>query len=170
MIYSLNKISPKVHEHCYVAPSADVIGDVILAQDTSIWFGAVVRGDVERITIGRGSNVQDNSVLHCDPGAPLILDDYVTVGHQVMLHGCRVGRHSLIGIGSTILNHANIGANSIVGANALVTEHKEFPDGVLILGAPAKVIRELTDEEIAVLPNYATRYIERAEIYRRELR
>jgi carbonic anhydrase/acetyltransferase-like protein (isoleucine patch superfamily) len=169
MIYTLSKISPKIHERCYVAPSAAVIGDVLLGEDTSIWFGAVVRGDVERITIGRGSNVQDNSVLHCDPGAPLILDEYVTVGHQVMLHGCRVGRNSLIGIGSTVLNHACIGANSIVGANALVTEHKEFPDGVLILGAPAKVIRELTEVEIATLPNYATRYIERAELYRREL-
>lgn len=169
MIYTLGKISPKVHDRCYIAPSADVIGDVILEEDSSIWFGAVVRGDVERITIGRGVNVQDNSVLHCDPGAPLILDEYVTVGHQVMLHGCHVGCNSLIGIGTTILNHARIGANSLVGANALITEHKEFPDGVLILGAPAKVIRELTEEEIAVLPNYATRYIERADLYRREL-
>lgn len=170
MIYTLDNISPAIHDRCYIAPSAAVIGDVILEEDTSVWFGAVVRGDVERITIKRGTNVQDNSVLHCDPGAPLILDEYVTVGHQVMLHGCRVGRNSLIGIGSTVLNHARIGANSIVGANALITEHKEFPDGVLILGAPARVIRELTDEEIAALPNYATRYIERADLYRRELR
>jgi carbonic anhydrase/acetyltransferase-like protein (isoleucine patch superfamily) len=170
MIYSLDEIRPEISGRCYVAPSAAVIGDVLLAEDTSIWFGAVVRGDVERITIGRGSNVQDNSVLHCDPGAPLILDEYVTVGHQVMLHGCRVGRHSLIGIGSTILNHACIGANSIVGANALITENKEFPDGVLILGAPARVIRELTAEEIETLPGYATRYIERAERYRHGLR
>jgi len=170
MIYSLSKISPEIHERCYIAPSAAVIGDVLLEEDTSIWFGAVVRGDVERITIGRGSNVQDNSVLHCDPGAPLTLDEYVTVGHQVMLHGCRVGRNSLIGIGSTILNHACIGTNSIVGANALITENKGFPDGVLILGAPANVIRELTEKEIATLPNYATRYIERADLYRRELR
>ncbi len=169
MIYTLSDISPQIHACCYVAPSAAVIGDVLLGEDTSVWFGAVLRGDVERITIGRGANVQDNSVLHCDPGAPLILDEYVTVGHQVMLHGCRVGRNSLIGIGSTILNHASIGANSIVGANALITEHKEFPDGVLILGAPAKVVRNLTEEEIATLPNYATRYIERAELYRREL-
>ena len=169
MIYTLSNISPQIHERCYVAPSAAVIGDVLLGEDTSIWFGAVLRGDVERITIGRGTNVQDNSVLHCDPGAPLILDEYVTVGHQVMLHGCRVGRNSLIGIGTTILNHASIGANSIVGANALVTEHKEFPDGVLILGAPAKVVRNLTEEEMATLLNYATRYIERAELYRREL-
>ncbi len=170
MIYTLNNEKPRIHEQSYVAPSAAVIGDVTLEEDTSIWFGAVLRGDVEPITIGRGSNVQDNSVLHCDPGALLILDEYVTVGHQVMLHGCWVGRNSLIGIGSTILNHARIGTNSIVGANSLVTEHKEFPDGVLILGSPGKVIRKLTTEEIANLPGYATRYIERAERYRRELR
>ncbi len=169
MIYQLDQDTPRINGQCYVAPSAAVIGDVILEDETSIWFGAVVRGDVERITIGRGSNVQDNSVLHCDPGAPLVLDEFVTIGHQVNLHGCRIGSHSLIGIGSTVLNHARIGANSIVGANALVTEHKEFPDGVLILGAPARIIRELTAEEIATLPNYAERYIKRADLYRRKL-
>jgi len=170
MLYALNDISPQVQGKCFVAPDAAVIGDVYLAEDTSIWFGVVARGDVERITIGRGTNVQDNSVLHCDPGAPLILDEYVTVGHQVMLHGCQIGRNSLIGIGSTILNHAKIGVDCIVGANSLVTEHKEFPDGVLILGAPAKVVRELTEDERNGLPTYATRYIDRAERYRRELR
>ena len=169
MLYRLNDINPQLAGKCYVAPDAAVIGDVYLAEDTSVWFGAVLRGDVERIEIGRGSNIQDGSVLHCDPGAPLVLDEFVTVGHQVMLHGCHVGRNSLIGIGSTILNHARIGANSLVGARALVTENKSFPDGVLILGSPAKVVRELTDEEIASLPGYATRYIERAERYRQEL-
>lgn len=170
MLYALDEISPQIDGTCYVAPDAAVIGNVRLCAETSIWFAAVLRGDVERITIGRGSNVQDGSVLHCDPGAPLTVDEYVTVGHQVMLHGCTVGQNSLIGIGSTILNHVRIGANCIVGANALVTENKTFPDGVLILGAPAKVARELTAEEIANLPAYATRYIERAERYRRELR
>jgi len=169
MLYALGDISPHIDGKCFVAPDAAVIGDVHLCADTSVWFSAVLRGDVERITIGRGSNVQDGSVLHCDPGAPLILDEFVTVGHKVMLHGCRIGRNSLIGIGSTVLNHAVLGANSIVGANSLVTENKMFPDGVLILGAPAKIVRELTDEEIAGLPTYATRYIERAERYRREL-
>lgn len=170
MLYALNEISPQIQGKCFIAPDAAVIGDVYLAEDSSIWFGVVARGDVERITIGRGSNVQDNSVLHSDPGAPLTLAEYVTVGHMVMLHGCYVGKNSLIGIGSTILNHAKIGADSIVGANALVTENKAFPDGVLILGSPAKVVRELTEEEIAGLPIYATRYIDRAERYRRELR
>jgi carbonic anhydrase/acetyltransferase-like protein (isoleucine patch superfamily) len=170
MLYALDDLSPQTQGRFYVAPDAAVIGDVYLAEDSSVWFGVVIRGDVERITIGRGSNVQDNSVLHCDPGAALTLDEFVTVGHQVMLHGCHVGKNSLIGIGSTILNHARIGANSIVGANSLVTENKEFPDGVLILGSPAKVVRQLTEEEKSGLPTYATRYIDRAERYRRELR
>ena len=170
MIYDLDDLCPQIKGRCYIAPSADVIGDVILEEDSSVWFGAVVRGDVERITIGACANVQDNSVLHCDPGAPLILEEYVTIGHHVMLHGCHIGHHSLIGIGSTILNHARIGANSIVGANSLVTEHKTFPDGVLILGSPAKVVRELTEEELAKLPGAATRYIDRAELYRQKLK
>lgn len=170
MIFALDGKAPEVRGRHFIAPSAAVIGDVFMDEDASVWFGAVVRGDVERITIGRGTNIQDNSVLHSDPGAPLILDEEVTVGHMVMLHGCTIGRRSLIGIGSTILNHAKIGANCIVGANSLVTEHKEFPDGVLILGAPARVARELTDEEIAKLPMSAQRYIDRAEQYRRELR
>lgn len=170
MLYELDGVAPQLHERSYVAPDAAVIGDVIMAEDSSVWFGAVVRGDVERITIGRGSNVQDNSVLHCDPGAPLTLDEQVTVGHMVMLHGCSIGPNSLIGIGSTILNHARIGAHCIVGANALITEGKTFPDGVLILGAPARVIRELSPDELAGLPHAATRYIDRAEHYRNHLR
>ncbi|MGI9342087.1 MAG: gamma carbonic anhydrase family protein [Gammaproteobacteria bacterium] len=170
MIYALDGVAPEIRGRHFVAPNAAVIGDVFMAEDTSVWFGAVVRGDVERIAIGRGSNVQDNSVLHSDPGAPLTLAEQVTVGHMVMLHGCSIGTNSLIGIGSVILNHAKIGANCLVGANSLITEGKEFPDGVLILGSPAKVIRDLTDEELAKLPISAARYIERAAQYRRDLR
>jgi carbonic anhydrase/acetyltransferase-like protein (isoleucine patch superfamily) len=170
MIYTLDGIAPTLRGRCYVAPSAAVIGDVILDEDTSVWFGAVVRGDVERITIGRGSNIQDNSVLHSDPGAPLTLHENVTVGHMVMLHGCTIGTNSLIGIGSTILNRATIGANCIVGANSLITEGKTFPDGMLILGSPARVVRELTAEELAKLPQSAERYVQRAELYRRDCR
>lgn len=169
MLYALGEHEPVMEGACYVAPGAAVIGHVLLGADSSVWFGAVIRGDVEPITIGRGSNVQDGSVLHADPGAPLVLDEMVTVGHQVMLHGCRIGRHSLIGIGSTILNRAVIGQNCIVGANALVTEDKKFPDGVLILGTPARVVRELTAEEIASLPGSAQRYMERAARYRAQL-
>lgn len=170
MIYALDDVAPEIRGRHYIAPSAAVIGDVFMDEDTSVWFGAVVRGDVERITLGRGTNIQDNSVLHSDPGAPLTLAEGITVGHMVMLHGCSIGRNSLIGIGTTILNHATIGANCIVGANSLITENKEYPDGVLILGAPARVIRELTEEELAALPNSAQRYIDRAERYRRGLR
>ncbi len=166
MVYTLDGLAPQLAPDVYVAPGATVIGDVHLAAQSSVWFGAVLRGDVERLTIGRGTNIQDNSVLHSDPGAPLVLGDYVTVGHLVMLHGCQVGDRSLIGIGAVVLNHARIGANCLVGANALVTEGKAFPDGVLILGSPAKVARELTAEEIARLPETADRYIRRAERYR----
>jgi len=169
MLYALGSRKPYTAGDYYVAPGAAVIGDVNLGPDTSVWFGAVVRGDVEPITLGRGTNIQDGSVLHADPGCPLIIDEFVTVGHQVMLHGCRIGKYSLIGIGSRILNGAVIGANSIVGAHALVTEGKVFPDGVLIIGSPAKVARDLTDDEMAQLPTSAQRYIDRAKLYRKEL-
>lgn len=166
MIYRLDERKPRVAADSYVAPGAVVIGDVELGPQTSIWFGAVLRGDVERITLARGVNVQDGSVLHTDPGAPMLLEEMVTIGHQVMLHGCRIGQNSLVGIGAVVLNHAVIGANSLVGAGALVTERKTFPEGVLILGSPARVARDLTDEEIARLPKTAERYIARAELYR----
>ena len=168
-LYALGDRQPHCAGEYYVSPCASVIGEVQLGDRVSVWFGAVVRGDVEAITLGTGCNVQDGAVLHTDPGAPLILDDFVTIGHQAMLHGCRVGRNSLIGIGATVLNHAVIGNNCIVGAHALVTEHKEFPDGSLILGAPAKVARTLTGEEIEALPNYAQRYMQRARLYKAQL-
>ena len=166
MLYSLGERRPRTAGTCYLAPGARIIGDVVLGPDSSVWFGAILRGDADRITIGRGTNIQDNAVLHTDPGAPLWLDDFVTVGHQAMLHGCRVGANSVIGIGSTVLNHARIGADSIVGAHALVPENRSFPDGVLILGTPARVARELSDEERTALSAYARNYIERAELYR----
>ncbi len=166
MIYQIDGRRPRIAADSYVAPGAVVIGDVELGPQTSIWFGAVVRGDVERITLSRGVNVQDGSVLHTDPGAPMLLEEMVTIGHKVMLHGCRIGQNSLIGVGAVVLNHAVIGPNSLVGAGALVTERKSFPEGVLLLGSPARVARELTDEEIARLPKTAERYIERAALYR----
>jgi carbonic anhydrase/acetyltransferase-like protein (isoleucine patch superfamily) len=166
MIYQVDGRKPRVAADSYVAPGAVVIGDVDLGPQTSVWFGAVLRGDVERITLSRGVNVQDGSVLHTDPGAPMLLEARVTIGHQVMLHGCRIGENSLVGIGAVVLNHAVIGPNSLVGAGALVTENKTFPEGVLILGSPARVARDLTDEEIARLPKTAERYIARAALYR----
>jgi carbonic anhydrase/acetyltransferase-like protein (isoleucine patch superfamily) len=147
-----------------------VIGDVELGDEVSIWFGAVLRGDVERLTIGRLSNVQDNSVLHSDPGSPLILGDRVTVGHTVVLHGCTVGDGALIGMGAAILNDARIGRHCLVGANALITEGKEFADGMLIVGSPARAIRPLTPEELARMAGTAGRYVERGRLYQKALR
>jgi carbonic anhydrase/acetyltransferase-like protein (isoleucine patch superfamily) len=166
VILALPGKAPRVGARGFIAPNATVVGDVALGDDVSVWFGAVLRGDVERLTVGHGSNVQDNSVLHADPGAPLVLGAGVTVGHMVMLHGCHVGDHSLVGIGSVVMNHARIGANCLVGARSLVTEGKTFPDGVLIIGSPARVIRELTAAELAGLRASAERYVQRAAEYR----
>ena len=134
-------------EDFFIAPSATVIGDVQLAKDASVWFNATIRGDNEPIIVGEGSNVQDGSVLHTDPGYPLKIGKNVTVGHMVMLHGCTIGDNSLIGIGAVILNNAKIGKNCIIGAKALITENKEIPDNSLVIGSPGKVVREVTEEE-----------------------
>ena len=134
-------------DNFWIAPNATVIGNVHLGKDASIWFNAVLRGDVENIYIGEGSNVQDGSVLHTDPGYPLKVGMNVTIGHMVMLHGCTIGDNSLIGIGAVILNNAKIGKNCIIGAKALITENKEIPDNSLVVGSPGKVIREVTEEE-----------------------
>jgi carbonic anhydrase/acetyltransferase-like protein (isoleucine patch superfamily) len=165
-IYQLDSAVPDLHPSAWVADSAQVIGNVTLAENASVWFGVVARGDTDTLTIGRGSNVQDNSVLHADPGVPLTIGENVTVGHQVMLHGCTIGDGSLIGIGAIILNHARIGKNCIVGAGALVTEGKEFPDGTMIFGSPAKGVRQLSDEQIAGLQTTAAHYVENARRYK----
>lgn len=170
MIYALDKLIPQVADDAYVAPSATVIGDVVLKALVSVWFGAVLRGDVEQIVVGRGSNIQDNSVLHSDPGAPLTVGELVTVGHMVTLHGCSIGDGTLIGMGASVLNHARIGRNCLIGAHALITEGKEFPDGMLIVGSPARVIRPLTPQEIEAIAGNRQRYIERAKRYRTGLR
>ncbi|MEP7298177.1 MAG: gamma carbonic anhydrase family protein [Burkholderiales bacterium] len=165
-VYQLDKLTPHVHDTAYVADSAEVIGNVQLAEGASVWFGAILRGDNDLMTIGRNSNVQDGSMLHSDPGFPLTLGENVTIGHQVMLHGCTIGDGSLIGIKAVVLNGAKIGKNCLVGAGALVTEGKEFPDGSMILGSPAKVVRELTPEQIAGLSYAAHHYAENAKRYR----
>jgi carbonic anhydrase/acetyltransferase-like protein (isoleucine patch superfamily) len=160
-IYTLDDISPVLPPDgaYWVAPDASVIGNVRIGEGASIWFGAVARGDNEPIVIGARSNIQDGSVLHSDPGAPLTIGEGVTVGHKVVLHGCTIGDNSLIGIGAVVLNRARIGKNSLVGAGALVTEGKEFPDGVLIVGSPARVVRELTPEQIEGLKRSADHYV-----------
>ncbi|MDP3650974.1 MAG: gamma carbonic anhydrase family protein [Rhodoferax sp.] len=165
-IYELDNISPRMPESVWVADSAQVMGNVELGEDASVWFGVVIRGDTECIRIGRGSNIQDASVLHADIGKPLTVGDHVTVGHQVMLHGCTIGDGSLIGIGAVVLNGAKIGKGCIVGAGALVTEGKEFPDGSMIIGSPAKVVRELTPEQQMGLQMSALHYIENARRFK----
>lgn len=153
----------------FVAANATIIGSVRLGDGASVWFNAVLRGDNDWIDIGARSNVQDGAVLHTDPGIRLVVGDDVTVGHQAVLHGCAIGSSSLIGIGSTVLNGARIGANCVVGAHTLVTENKKFPDGSMILGAPARVARKLHDEEIALLKKSADVYVANAARYNAEL-
>ena len=169
MIYKLGTQQADIADDAFIAPSAVVIGDVKLHPESSIWFGAVLRGDIETITIGRGSNIQDGTVCHTDPENPCTIGDFVTVGHMAMLHGCTIGDGSLIGIGATLMNGSSVGKECIVGAHALVTEGKKFPDGVVIMGAPAKVVRELNDEDRAKLRANAERYVQRAMRYKQEL-
>ncbi len=169
-IYQLDDFKPSLHDTAWIADSAQVMGNVSLAEDCSVWFGAVIRGDTETITIGKGSNIQDNSVLHADVGLPLVIGENVTVGHQVMLHGCTVGDNSLIGIQAVVLNGAKIGKNCLVGAGSLVTEGKQFPDGCMILGSPARAIRQLTPEQIEGLKMSAQHYVSNAARYKTGLK
>jgi carbonic anhydrase/acetyltransferase-like protein (isoleucine patch superfamily) len=169
-IYALDDAAPRLDASAWVADSAQVMGNVTLAADTSIWFGTVVRGDTESITVGRGSNIQDGSVLHADVGMPLVVGEHVTVGHKVMLHGCTIGDESLIGIGAIVLNGAKIGRNCLVGAGALVTEGKEFPDGSMIIGSPAKAVRQLSPEQIEGLRQSARHYVENARRFQSGLK
>ena len=169
-IYQLDDLSPAIHDSAWVADSAAVIGNVTLSEDSSVWFGVVIRGDTETITVGKGTNIQDNSVLHADHGMPLVIGDNVTVGHQVMLHGCTIGDGSLIGIQAVVLNGAKIGKNCLVGAGALVTEGKEFPDGCMILGSPAKAVRQLSEAQIEGLKMSAQHYIDNARRYKTGLK
>ena len=158
MFYDLEDKKPKNSGENWVAPNATIIGDVTLEKNSSVWFNAVIRGDNENIHVGEGSNVQDGSVLHTDPGCPLRIGKDVTIGHIVMLHGCTIGDNSLIGIGSVILNNAKIGKNCIIGAKALITENKEIPDNSLVVGAPGRVVRKLTDDEIGKITENAKHY------------
>ena len=169
-IYELDGVSPQLGSGAFVAGSAEVIGNVQMGDNASVWFGCVVRGDTEKITIGRNTNIQDLSVLHADFGVPLVIGNDVSVGHQVMLHGCTVGDGSLIGIQAVVLNNAKIGRNCIVGAGAVVTEGKEFPDNSLIIGAPAKVVRTLDDKAREMMAHIAEHYVENAERYRKGFR
>jgi carbonic anhydrase/acetyltransferase-like protein (isoleucine patch superfamily) len=154
----------------WIAPTAAVMGRVILKKNASVWWGATLRGDNDPIVVGEGSNVQDGSVLHTDTGSPLIIGANVTVGHMVMLHGCTIGDNSLVGIGSIVLNGARIGKNCLIGANCLITEGKEIPDNSLVMGAPGKVVRELTPEQAARVALGSAHYVENWKRYKRELK
>ncbi len=169
-IYELEGKQPQVASSAWVADSAQVMGAVNIAADASVWFGSVLRGDTETIEIGEGSNIQDGSVLHADHGKPLVVGKNVTVGHMVMLHGCTIGDESLIGIGAVVLNGAKIGKNCLVGAGSLVTEGKEFPDGSMIMGSPAKVVRELSPEQIEGLRQSAKHYVTNAHRFQSTLK
>ena len=169
-IYELGDRRPRIPQSAYVAHEATVIGDVTLGERASLWPGVVARGDTEAIRVGEGSNIQDGSVLHADPGSPLHVGNGVSVGHQAMLHGCTIGDGSLVGIQSVILNNAVIGRECIVGAGSVIAEGKRFPDRSLILGAPARVVRQLTEEDVAMLRFIADSYAQRQEIYKTQLK
>ena len=167
MIYDFEKNVPEVHPDAWVASNATLIGKVKLEKNSSIWFNAVLRGDIELITIGENSNIQDGSVLHTDPGYKLNVGKGVTVGHMVMLHGCQIADDSLVGIGSIILNNAKIGKNCIIGANSLITEDKIIPDNSLVVGSPGRVLRKVTEDEIKAIHENAKHYVEGSEKYKK---
>jgi carbonic anhydrase/acetyltransferase-like protein (isoleucine patch superfamily) len=169
VIYRLGDKRVVRHGETFVAPNATLIGSVIMHPGSSVWFNVVVRGDNDPITIGPESNVQDLSVLHTDPGLPLTIGRGVTVGHKVMLHGCTIDDYSLIGINAVILNRAKIGKYCIIGANSLITEGKEIPDGSMVMGAPGKVVRQLTEQERQRLHLSAAGYVANAQRYLRDL-
>jgi carbonic anhydrase/acetyltransferase-like protein (isoleucine patch superfamily) len=166
MIYALDGIAPQIDASAWVAPDANLIGNVVLGADTSIWFGATLRGDNEEIRVGAGTNVQENCVLHTDMGYPLVIGANCTIGHKAMLHGCIIGDGSLIGMGATILNGARIGNGCLIGAGALITEGKEIPDGSLVMGAPGKVVRMLDEAARARLLASAAGYQANARRFR----
>jgi carbonic anhydrase/acetyltransferase-like protein (isoleucine patch superfamily) len=168
-IFEFEGVRPRIDPTAWVADTARVVGDVTLGPRASVWFGGALRGDIETITVGADSNVQDNAVLHTDDGCPLVIGSLVTVGHGAILHGCTIGDESLVGMGAIVLNGARIGRHCLVGAGTLVTEGKEFPDGSLIVGSPAKVVRTVSPEQIAGILANARRYVENASRYRRGL-
>lgn len=169
MIFKLGKLTPQIADNCFVAPSASLIGAVEMADNASVWFNCVLRADNETIKIGEGSNVQDGSVLHVDPGFPIDIGRNVTVGHKVMMHGCTIGENSLIGMNAVILNGAKIGKNCLIGANTLITEGTEIPDGQMVLGSPGKIVKALDDTTIDMMKMGAAHYVQNNRRYRDEL-
>jgi carbonic anhydrase/acetyltransferase-like protein (isoleucine patch superfamily) len=169
-VYALENVAPEIAQDCFIAPDAVLIGKIRVLKGASIWFGAVLRGDNDWITIGPNSNVQDHSIIHADPGQPVTIGRGVTIGHRVIVHSATVGDGSLIGMGSILLNRARIGARSLVGAGALVTEDKSFEDGMMILGAPARAVRDLSPEQVAGIEKSAEVYVANARRYAEKLK
>ena len=170
MIYSLGDDHVQLAESVYIAPGAHVIGKVVIQQNSSVWFNAVVRGDCDVITIGENSNVQDGSILHTDVGVPLTIGKGVTIGHKVMLHGCDIGDYSLIGINTVVLNGAKIGQYCVIGANSLITENMQIPDGSLVMGSPAKIIKTIPEQQQKMLEHSAQHYVDNAKRFSTQLK
>ena len=169
-VYSLEDIKPQLAEDVWIAGSATVVGNVIMETGSSVWFGTVIRGDNEPIKIGVRSNIQDNAVLHSDPGSPLTIGADVTVGHQAMLHGCTIDDNSLIGIGATVLNGAKIGKNCLIGAHALITEGKVIPDNSVVMGSPGKIVKQVPQAQEAMLKASADYYVKNAQKFKNGLK
>ena len=168
-LYALGEFRPQIAEDTWIAPDANIIGDVLIETGASVWFCCTLRGDNETITVGTGTNVQENTVMHTDMGFPLTIGAGCTIGHKAMLHGCTIGDNSLIGMGATVLNGATIGRNCLIGAGALITEGKDIPDGSLVMGAPGKVVRSLDDQAIAGLRASALHYQDNMRRFRTTL-
>lgn len=169
-LYALGTVAPELDADTWVAPDANLIGNVVLEAGASVWFGSTIRADHEEIRVGAGSNVQENCVFHVDAGYPLTIGENCTIGHKVMLHGCTIGNNSLIGMGATILNGARVGKNCLIGAGALITENKEIPDNTLVMGVPGKVVRTLDDAAIKGLEASALHYQQNMRWFKADLR
>ena len=170
MLYQLGKLSPDISKSSFIAPNACVIGNVVLDDNASVWFNVVIRADTAQVKIGKNSNIQDGSILHVDEGFPITIAQNVTIGHKVMLHGCSIDEGSLIGMNAVVLNGAKIGKNCLVGANTLVTENMIIPDGSLVLGSPAKVIKQLDDKAKVIIAKGAAHYVKNNLRYKKELK
>ena len=169
MIYKLENFIPEIDNGCFIAPNATIIGQATLAENVSIWFNVVIRADMDMIKIGKNTNIQDGCILHVDKNMPMIISENVTVGHKVMLHSCTIGENSLIGMNAVVLNNAKIGKNCIIGANALVTENMEIPDGSLVVGSPAKIIKQVDQATQEKLMQSAIHYVENGQRYKQHL-
>lgn len=170
MIYQLGEFSPHISQSCFIAPNATVIGNVELADNASIWFNVVIRADLAQVKVGKNSNIQDGCILHVDEGFPITIAQNVTIGHKAMLHGCSIGEGSLVGINAVVLNGAKIGKNCLVGANSLVTENMNIPDGSLVLGSPAKVVKKLDEKTQNMIAEGAAYYVKSNLHYKKELK